>query len=247
MLIKSTSHNFLGYSIFTGRLSELSLEKFKVINTINPHSYYISRSDKTFSDSLANSDLLLPDGQGIVLAARILIKKKITRITGSDIHEYMLKKVNELSWTVFYLGSSDNTLSLIERKLQNEYPAIKFYGFSPPFKNEFDSDDNNKILQQINQVKPDVLFIGMTAPKQEKWSYSFKDQLDVKHILSIGAVFDFYAGTVKRPGKFWQKMGLEWLPRLIGEPTRLWKRNFVSTPYFLFTIFREYVKQSLSS
>jgi N-acetylglucosaminyldiphosphoundecaprenol N-acetyl-beta-D-mannosaminyltransferase len=245
--MKNTSHNFLGYSIFTGRLSELPLEKFKVINTINPHSYYISRSDKTFSESLLNSDLLLPDGQGIVLAAKVLLKKKISRITGSDIHEHMLKKANEMNWTVFYLGSSDNTLSLIEKRLQKEYPSIKFCGFSPPFKEEFDSDDNSKILQQINEAKPDILFIGMTAPKQEKWSYSFKDKLKVKHILSIGAVFDFYAGTVKRPGKVWQKMGLEWLPRLIGEPARLWKRNFVSTPYFLFAIFWEYIKQPFSS
>jgi len=241
--MNSQSHHLLGYPIYTSGLGALSLDSVKMINTINPHSYCIAQKDKVFAEALSKGDLLLPDGQGIVLAARLLMKKKIKRITGSDIHDFLLKIAHENKWSVFYLGSSNETLALIKNRLIGEFPGIKFHGFSPPFKSEFTAAENSEILKVINEVKPEILFIGMTAPKQEKWAFACKDQIDARHILSIGAAFDFYAGTVKRPGKVWQKLGLEWLPRLIGEPSRLWKRNFVSTPLFLYYVMRELLKR----
>ena len=87
----------------------------------------------------------------------------------------------------------------------------------------------------------------MTAPKQEKWIYMNRDKLRAPVICAIGAAFDFYAGTVKRPGKFWIRMGLEWLPRLLREPRRLWRRNFISNPYFLLLVFSEKVKHLFTS
>ena len=105
--------------------------------------------------------------------------------------------------------------------------------------NEIDNLINQKMIEAINRVKPDVLWVGMTAPKQEKWIYQNKDKLDVKFIGAIGAVFDFYAGTKKRSQPFFQKIGLEWLPRLLGEPRRLWHRNFVSNPVFLMRVLRQ--------
>ena len=98
------------------------------------------------------------------------------------------------------------------------------------------------MVEAVNNFKPQILFVGMTAPKQEKWVYTHKSQLDAKIICSIGAVFDFYAGTVKRPGKFWIQLGLEWFPRLLREPKRLWRRNFVSTPLFLWDVCLEKIK-----
>lgn len=96
----------------------------------------------------------------------------------------------------------------------------------------------------INRLwaKPDILWVGMTAPKQEKWIYKNRDKLDVKFIGAIGAVFDFYAGKVKRSHPAFQKMGLEWLPRLLQEPQRLWRRNFVSNPKFMFDVMIHRVK-----
>ena len=94
-------------------------------------------------------------------------------------------------------------------------------------------------MASINSFQPDVLFVGMTAPKQEKWVYQFKNQLNVKVIASVGAVFDFYAGMIKRPGKFWISLGLEWLPRFFREPKRLWRRNLISTPSFICIVIRE--------
>jgi N-acetylglucosaminyldiphosphoundecaprenol N-acetyl-beta-D-mannosaminyltransferase len=94
------------------------------------------------------------------------------------------------------------------------------------------------MIAAINAFKPDILFVGMTAPKQEKWVYAHKAQIDARIICSIGAVFDFYAGTVKRPSAFWINLGLEWLPRLLKEPRRLARRNFISTPAFLWDVVR---------
>ena len=92
------------------------------------------------------------------------------------------------------------------------------------------------MLEKVNDFKPDILFVGMTAPKQEKWVFANKDNIDANTIVSIGAVFDFYAGTIKRPGNFWVSIGLEWLPRFLREPKRLARRNLVSSPKFLLEI-----------
>lgn len=98
------------------------------------------------------------------------------------------------------------------------------------------------MINAVNDFKPDVLFIGMTAPKQEKWSYGNKEFLDSKVICSIGAVFDFYAGTVERPNKLWVNLGLEWFIRLIREPRRMWKRYLYYGPIFIWLIFVKKIK-----
>ena len=109
--------------------------------------------------------------------------------------------------------------------MNHDFPNIKVTTHSPPFKPEFSEEDNRQMIEAINQASPDVLWVGMTAPKQEKWIYQNKDKLNVKFIGAIGAVFDFYAGTVKRSSPWFQKHGLEWLPRLLQEPRLLWYRN----------------------
>lgn len=226
---------FLQYRITTSLPTNVASSKL-LINTINPHSHCVAKKDSEFENSLISCDLLIPDGIGIVLAFRVLYGKKIDRISGSDLHMHYLNLVSQKSGKVFYLGSNESTLISIQQKINNQFPSIQVETFSPPFKTEFTNEDNHEMLAIVNLFKPDVLFIGMTAPKQEKWAYRFKDQLDAQVICSIGAVFDFYAGTVKRPSEVWINLGLEWLPRLIREPRRLWKRTFISTPIFIFDI-----------
>ena len=226
----------LGYTIFDKSLESVDFDKNKIINTINPHSYCLSRYDKLFNEALQSSDILLPDGTGIVLAARMLNNKKIKKIAGADIHQYLLQQAHLKSQKVFYLGASQITLKLIERKVKKEFPNITVFSFSPPYKPKFSESETSEMLEKVNDFKPDILFVGMTAPKQEKWVYTNKENIDANKIVSIGAVFDFYAGTIKRPGNFWIAIGLEWLPRFLREPKRLAKRNLVSTPKFLLEI-----------
>jgi len=95
------------------------------------------------------------------------------------------------------------------------------------------------MIELINKAKPDVLWVGMTAPKQEKWIFKNRNKLSVPFSAAIGAVFDFYAGKVRRPSPLWQKLGFEWLGRFIQEPRRLWKRNLISMPIFSYWILKE--------
>lgn len=211
----------------------------------NPHSLVVSERDPLFSDALHNASLLLPDGAGIIMAARVLNLPINERVAGT---EFFLGLSDRLSSNggarYFFLGSSDHVLSLITQRLEKDYSNITVCGtYSPPFKQEFSDEDNAAMVSAVNAAKPDVLWVGITAPKQEKWIYQNKDKLNVPFIGAIGAVFDFYAGTKKRSSPFWCRLGLEWLPRFLKEPRRLWERNLKSTPIFLWWILREKMRQ----
>tara|TARA_B100000927_G_scaffold290802_1_gene290651 strand:- start:1402 stop:2121 length:720 start_codon:yes stop_codon:yes gene_type:complete len=222
--------------VYSGSLNTINFSKVKIINTINSHSYCILKKDRSFEKALIESDVLLPDGVGIVYAFKFLKRRFVKKIAGYDLFLHMVNKINTENGSVFFLGSSKNTLEKIESKLNIEYPNIKLSYYSPPFKSEFSEIDSKKMFQKINSFNPDVLFVGMTAPKQEIWVNKHKGNLNAKNICCVGAVFDFYAGNVKRSSSFWINLGLEWLPRLLKEPRRLFTRNFISTPKFILEI-----------
>lgn len=228
--------------VFSAQLKDIDLDKRCIINTINPHSYCTSKNDVLFQNALINSDILLPDGSGIVLASKILLRKKIKKIAGADIHAHLLSHAHLNNKKIFYLGASESTLGLITNKLKKEFSNIEVSCYSPPYKSEFSVDDTMRMIKEVNNFNPDILFVGMTAPKQEKWVEANKEFLTPTIITSIGAVFDFYAETVKRSSPFWINLGLEWLPRLLKEPKRLWRRNFISTPLFLLSVSKAKLK-----
>jgi N-acetylglucosaminyldiphosphoundecaprenol N-acetyl-beta-D-mannosaminyltransferase len=230
--------SLLGYSVFSGKKEFFSSGVKGVINTLNPHSYILARKDPLFSEALKDSAWLLPDGVGIKIAVRVLAGKRIERVAGSDLHEVLITALGKTGGSCFYLGSSVETLAKIRERLKAEHPLIKAGLLSPPFREVFDEKETAAMIGEVNSFSPDVLFVGMTAPKQEKWIFENRERIKVPLICCIGAVFDFYAGTVKRSGRFWINLGLEWLPRLLREPRRLWKRNFVSTPLFLWYVMR---------
>ncbi|MEP2281010.1 WecB/TagA/CpsF family glycosyltransferase [Maribacter sp.] len=232
----------LGYPIYNASLNDLPNKPKLLVSTINQYSYCISKEDTAFKNALLKSDVILPDGVGIVAAAKWLNNVSVKKIAGADFHEFQLKRLNEIHGTCFYLGASNETLTKIGKRLEVDYPNVKFGSYSPPYKPEFSEEDNAKMIEAVNAFQPDVLFVGMTAPKQEKWSHANKNLLDAKIICSIGAVFDFYAGTVERPNKIWQDLGLEWLGRLLKEPKRMGKRYI----YYGFVYVRYLVKAKFS-
>lgn len=139
-----------------------------------------------------------------------------------------------------FMGSSEKVLSMIVEKAGNIYPNIKVVTYSPPYKPEFNEEDNKSIIDAINVTDPDLLWIGMTAPKQEKWTYRHWDELNIHcHCGTVGAVFDFFAGTVDRAPLWWQEHSMEWLYRLIKEPKRMWRRYIIGNILFLWNIFKE--------
>jgi len=218
-------------------------ERRRYFACANPHSLVVAEGDPEFRQALLDADLLVPDGVGILLGSRILGGEIRERVTGSDIFAGLsrrLDRAGEGRYSYFFLGSSEEILRDISARLSRDYPNIRFAGgFSPPYKAEFSAEDSRRMVEAVNAVRPDVLWVGMTAPRQEKWIHQYRDKLDVNFIGAVGAVFDFYTGNVKRSHPVFQKLGLEWLPRLFREPRRLWRRNFVSSPLFLARVIRE--------
>ena len=151
-------------------------------------------------------------------------------------------KFRERPLTVMFMGSSQKVLDLIVKRAAEVYPHLKVVTYSPPYKPEFSDEDNKAIIDAINAVNPDLLWIGMTAPKQEKWTYSHWNELNIHcHVGTIGAVFDFFAGTVERAPMWWQRHGLEWLYRLLKEPKRMWRRYIIGNALFLWNMLKEKV------
>ena len=212
-----------------------------LINTINAHSYNTALKDPLFAKALETGDVLIPDGVSIVKACRWLKAKSQPneRIAGWDLFEFEMDRLNKKTGKCFFMGSSEKVLGLIRRRAAEVYPNITVQTYSPPYKPEFTKEDNNSIVKVINNANPDLLWIGMTAPKQEKWVYSHWNELNINcHCGTIGAVFDFFAGTAKRAPKAWQNAGLEWLYRLIIEPKRMWRRYIIGNALFLWNIFK---------
>lgn len=213
-----------------------------LINTINAHSYNTALKDSLFAEALINGDVLIPDGVSIVMACKWLNAKSLPkeRIAGWDLFVFEMEMLNRKGGKCFFMGSSEKVLSLIKGNAKKIYPNITVETYSPPYKPEFTDEDNQAIINAINAAKPDLLWIGMTAPKQEKWAYTHWNELNINcHCGTIGAVFDFFAGTVERAPIWWQKHGLEWLYRLIKEPKRMWRRYIIGNTLFLWNITKE--------
>ncbi len=210
-----------------------------LINTVNAHSYNTARKDSLFAEALMNGDVLIPDGVSIVKACRWIKAKSQPkeRIAGWDLFSFEMEKLEKKGGTVMFMGSSQKVLDLIVKRAAEVYPYLKVVTYSPPYKPEFSDEDNKAIIDAINAANPDLLWIGMTAPKQEKWTYSHWKELDIHcHVGTIGAVFDFFAGTVERAPMWWQEHGLEWLYRLLKEPKRMWRRYIIGNMLFLWNI-----------
>jgi len=235
----SETLEILDYKVYSSDIANININinEKKVINTINAHSYIIAKNDSKFRNALQKSDVLLPDGEGIVFLAKKIKDKRIKKIAGADIHEHLLNISDKDHLKCFYIGSSQDTLDLIKSKLSQRFKNIEFGFFSPPFKSEFSKEDNDTMILNINTFKPNVLFVGMTAPKQEKWVFENKEKINANVICSIGAVFDFIAETKKRAPQWIINIKLEWLYRSFTA-WRLTKRYLYSTPLFLIEVFK---------
>ena len=217
----------------------VSSEGPAVVNCLNPHSFVTALDDDCFRSALEKSDLLLPDGEGICMTLRRLSGKHLKKVAGDDLHRHLIEMLDAKGGRVFYMGSRDEVLERIAARLHKEHPKIQAAYHSPSYGPMLAAEESQMLIEKIKAFAPDVLFVGMTAPKQEKWVEQYRHQLEgVRIVANIGAVFDFYAGTVRRAPQWAIRLKLEWLVRLVKEPRRMWKRNFKSTPRFLMWVYR---------
>lgn len=245
----------LGYHVSTRGLEgdiSLALEmagstaSTDVVDCINPHSIVVAKEDREFREALCRASILLPDGAGIVLGAKLLGLPIRERVAGTEFFLSLSELAQEAGGLrYFFLGSTTTVLDTIQRKLARDFPSIRVCGtLSPPFKESFSSQENRAMVKAVNEAEPHVLWVGMTAPKQEKWIEANRAALQVPLVCAVGAVFDFYSGTKKRAPEWARNLGLEWLPRLLREPRRLWRRNLRSTPIYLKDIAIEVISTS---
>lgn len=244
------------------RLTELSIVDSKcalkdvpdgkiLVNTVNAHSFNVAQKDEIFADALKNGDYLIPDGASILMACRWLKAKSRPkdRIAGWDLFSFEMnrlerksemRKVKGEKLRVMFMGSSEKVLAKIRENAAVDYPNLDVVTYSPPYKPEFSEEDNAAMIKAINGTNPDLLWIGMTAPKQEKWTYQHWNEFNIHcHVGTIGAVFDFYAGTAKRAPQWWQDHFLEWFYRLCIEPKRMWRRYLLGNPLFIYNVIKE--------
>ena len=233
----------LGYNVFSDNLSTILINRpmCKVINTISPNSYGIATKDKEFENALKASDYLVLDGVYFAIASILLNGKNIKRNQGPDVFYHFMNRINGQSGKAFFLGSSDFNLQKIKNRAKIDFPNIVLETFSPPFKPEFSNDDNDLMLQKINTFKPDILFVGMTCPKQEKWIVKHREKLNVGLAIAIGNVFDWYAGTQKSIHPFWFKIRLGWLARIFLRP-EVFRRNIGNQMLFFWHVILIFLK-----
>lgn len=222
-----------------------------LINTINAHSFNTAQKDGRFAEALSKGDYLIPDGASIVKACHWLkaTSQPKERIAGWDLFTLEMQRLEQKSrqrlpadnqLRVMFMGSSEKVLGLIRKRAAVDFPNLEVVTYSPPYKPLFSDDDDKAIIEAINKANPDLLWIGMTAPKQEKWTYAHWGELDIHcHVGTIGAVFDFYAGTAQRAPRWWQEHSLEWLYRLMKEPKRMWRRYVIGNPLFVYNVLKE--------
>ena len=240
----------LGYSVFAGGrdkcISEISSHlrdkhrECRWLACINPHSFVISRKDLAFSEALRKVDWLVPDGVGILLASRILGGTIRQRVTGSDVFFGVMSSLNQLKGSVFFLGSTPDVLDTITARVRKDFPQVQVVGcISPPFQSNFSEAELNLMVAEVNAVRPTVLWVGMTSPKQDLWIHSNLGRLQVQFAAGVGAVFDFYSGNISRAATPIQYLGLEWACRYLKQPLRMWNRVFVSNPIFLWHLLKK--------
>ncbi|MED4841406.1 WecB/TagA/CpsF family glycosyltransferase [Weizmannia sp. CD-2023] len=186
------------------------------------------RKDKEFQRIYENASLVLADGMPLIWASKLLKQPLKEKVSGSDLFPLICEKASHKNMKLFFLGGEEGVAHKAALVLKKKYPNINIVGiYSPPFGFEKSESENRKIINMINKAEPDLLFVGLGAPKQEKWIYKYMGDFNVPVSLAIGASFDFVAGTKKRAPKWMQKSGLEWLWRFCLEPKRLAKRYFV--------------------
>ena len=203
-----------------------------VVNT-GMHGIMAAHRDPRLKAILNAAELFAPDGILVVLIARIRGFTLEKKNTGPDLMREFSKIADVKGYKYFMFGDTEDTLQLLEAKLKSAFPGLRIVGLhSPPFRPPT-PDEDESIVHAINKAKPDVLWVGLGMPTQDRWIYEHRDRLNVPVLVGAGASFKFLSGSVKRAPSWLSNWGFEWLWRMFQEPRRVWRRVFVDAPQFV--------------
>jgi N-acetylglucosaminyldiphosphoundecaprenol N-acetyl-beta-D-mannosaminyltransferase len=221
------------YQKFVDEIFNLaSHENSSYVCFANVHMTIEAYKDNDFKNVVKNADLVAPDGQPLSLFLRYLKNINQERVCGMDIFPDLLREAQARGKSVYFYGSTNVILNKILNKAKKEFPELIISGvYSPPFR-PISSTENDAIIATLNNARPDLIFVSLGCPKQEKWMAEHKDKIH-GCMLGVGQAFNVYAGESKRSPSWMQRMALEWAYRLYLEPRRLWKRYFYTNSLFL--------------
>lgn len=203
------------------------------ITVNNVHTMIEGFRDQSYQGIINNSFLSIPDGKPLQIVGRLKGNKEISRLFGPTVMEKFIDWGRKDGVKHFFFGSSDENLKKLKSAIEKKYPGATIVGMiSPPFK-PMSEWDNNKFVQIINDVRPDFIWVGLGAPKQEHWMFNNYKNVDSGLMFGIGAGFAYLAGDTKHAPQWMKNLALEWLYRLTQEPKRLWKRYLTTIPQFL--------------
>lgn len=185
-----------------------------------------------FKTILESADLSVPDGKWTARAAAQKASCAPKQVRGTDLLRGFCDLANRKGYSNFFYGDTEEILALSTRRLSERFPNLRIVGtHSPPFR-ELTPDEDAQIIHMINRAKPDVVWVGLGLPKQEKWIFAHRDKINVPVMVAIGAGFKFVSGKVQSAPPWIRELGFEWLWRFFREPKRLWHRAFVYGPQF---------------
>jgi len=215
-------------------LDFLKEDKLHMIFTPNSEIIMAVQKDQHLMDVLNNADMLIADGIGVVYASKILGKPLPERVAGFDLASRLIPILANNHYSLYIFGGAPGVAEIAKAKLEEKNPGLRIVGVHDGY---FDSQKEQEIINDINSKKPDVLFVCLGAPKQEKWIYEHREQLHVKVCMGIGGSVDVFAGKAKRAPEIYQKLGLEWFYRLMKEPWRY--KRMLALPKFAWTVILE--------
>ena len=215
----------------TKQLVENSNKSCKVIVAPNTEFIMMAQKDEEFYNILRGADLATPDSVGVMIGGKLQKKPLKQRIPGQMYFRKVLEVGEKEGWTFYLLGGKDDVPALATENLKKIYPNINIIGYHEGF---FEKDSEEKVIEEINELQPNVLFVAMGAPIQEKWIEKHKHELNVDVAAGQGGTFDYEAGKIKRAPIIFQKLGIEWFWRLMLQPARIFR--MIVLPIYLMKI-----------
>jgi N-acetylglucosaminyldiphosphoundecaprenol N-acetyl-beta-D-mannosaminyltransferase len=210
------------------------------------HTVMLSQDDPDLRAAVLGSSMTVPDGQPLVWALRALGHPIPARVYGPDLMaSYCERSVLNGTSQFLYGGHDPEALEQLARSLRARYPGLRIVGGHSPPHRELEPAEEGAIAEEINRSRPDVVWVGIGVPKQEKWMARMRDALEAPVLVGVGAAFDFHAGLVRQAPPVMQRAGLEWAYRLAREPRRLWRRYLTYNPRFVAGFARQYARQRL--
>jgi N-acetylglucosaminyldiphosphoundecaprenol N-acetyl-beta-D-mannosaminyltransferase len=208
------------------------------------HALMVAQDDPSMRAALSSATLVVPDGMPVVWAANLLGERLEDRVYGPELMQRYSQRCAERGHRIWLYGGRDQgSLVQLALSLRRRHPGIRVVGgYSPPFR-ALGRDEEDAVARQINDARPDVLWVGIGVPKQEKWMARMRERLDVPVMCGVGAAFDFHAGRISMAPTWMQQRGLEWIYRTMQEPRRLLRRYLTTNPRFVAAFARQYLAE----